>query len=100
MILPYYKLQKTKEDKKIFNSHKGYFNLWDEYLILHLGYDIVRIVVNRPKTKFNGHATKEQDENFNSSIAEHFKEHKPEEMFEDFPELENIKMRYINSIFN
>ena len=94
MLLPYYKLQRTQEDKKFFFSHKGYFNFWDEYLILNLGYDIHRAIVNRPKTQFHGFETMEQSIAFTDSIGEHCRERKPEEMFEDFPELENARMRY------
>ena len=33
MILPYYKIDKTEEEKQFFFTHVGYFNFWDEYLI-------------------------------------------------------------------
>lgn len=95
MLLPYYRLQKTQEDKEFFFSHKGYFNFWGKYLMLNLGYNTFRPIVNRPNTRFHGVATKEQEKNFNSSITEHCREHKPEEMFKDFPELENIRFKYI-----
>ena len=36
MILPYYKIEKTEEGKEFFYTHRGYFNFWDEYLIMNI----------------------------------------------------------------
>lgn len=96
MLQSYYKLQRTQEDREFYHSHIGYFNLWDEYLILYLGFDSARIIVNRPKTQFPKVAvTAEQNEILTTSLIEHCRERKPEEMFKDFPELENIRLKYI-----
>ena len=37
MILPYYKIEKTEEGKQFFFANVGYFNFWDEYLIMNVG---------------------------------------------------------------
>lgn len=34
-MYPYYKLRRTEEDKEFFFNNIGFFNFWDEYLILH-----------------------------------------------------------------
>ena len=36
MILPYYKIEKTEEGRRFFYANRGYFNFWDEYLILNI----------------------------------------------------------------
>lgn len=94
-MLPYYVLEKTEECRLFFYSHKGFFNFWDQYLILNAGYDdIFCVIVNRPNSKFHGITTKEQDECFKTITIEHLEAHLPEEMFADFPELENMSEVY------
>lgn len=93
MILPYYKIEKTEEDKQFFFTHVGYFNFWDEYLIMNVGleYKVFSVLVNRPKTKFN---PCEQTEDYkvlrNLYIKKSVLQRRPEEMFEDFPELKKF----------
>ena len=50
--------------------------------------------MNRPKTQFHGFETMEQSIAFTDAISEHCRERKPKEMFEDFPELQNVRIRY------
>ena len=93
--LPYYKIEKTKEGKEFFFSHIGYFNFWDEYLIVHTRESkgkIFHVLVNRPKTKFNGATVDNEHKKCAeisaiSAIADSVCLVKPEEMFKDFPEL-------------
>lgn len=92
MILPYYKIERTEEGKQFFYAHRGYFNFWDEYLIMNIdeGHNkAFSVLVNRTGRKFNGTKT---DNYYRIAEASHFKEsiqaRKPEEMFKDFPELE------------
>ena len=91
MSLPYYKINKTQENKAFFRSHIGYFNFWDKYLILNAGFnDIFVILVNRPKTPITVcKATDEQNETFKQYIDTSYYEREPKQMFEDFPELTN-----------
>lgn len=84
---PYYVLKKTKEDEEFFFSHKGFYNFWDEFLILNLGYNNHLALVNRPKRKFHGEYVKEEASGFREVINKHIESHSPEEMFRDFPEL-------------
>ena len=97
MILPYYKIEKTEEGKQFFYAHRGYFNFWDEYLIMNIdeGYNkIFFVLVNRTGRKFS--YVKEPDDYKAakvSYITESIQERKPEEMFDDFPELKNIILR-------
>ena len=98
-MLPYYVLEKTEECKLFFRSHKGFFNFWNQYLILNAGYDdIFWALVNRPKTKFHGIMTKEQKERFKIIMIEHPEAHLPEEMFVDFPELEIMRFSLLENI--
>ena len=98
-MLPYYVLEKTEECRLFFYSHEGFFNFWNQYLILNAGYDdIFWTLVNRPKTKLHGITTKEQNECFKIITREHLEAHLPEEMFVDFPELEIIRFSLIENI--
>lgn len=91
MILPYYKIQKTEEGKEFFYAHRGYFNFWDEYLIMNIdegNNEVFSVLVNRIGRKFSGaKSTDEYKVAATSYITESVQERKPEEMFEDFPEL-------------
>lgn len=91
MVLPYYKIERTNDGKDFFYSHIGYFNFWDEYLILHTKESegkIFKVLVNRGNYKFKGgEATEEQKNSFANAFATSVYFQKPEEMFEDFPEL-------------
>ena len=91
MILPYYKIEKTEEGRQFFYAHRGYFNFWDEYLIMNIdegNNKVFSVLVDRTDKKFSG--VKLTDEYKNAAIS-HIKdsvqERKPEEMFDDFPEL-------------
>lgn len=90
MILPYYKIEKTEEGRQFFYANRGYFNFWDEYLILNIdeGHNkVFTVVVNRTDKKFSGKATKKYRKAAMKYIGASFQERKPEEMFDDFPEL-------------
>ena len=96
MILPYYKIDKTEEGKQFFFTHVGYFNFWDEYLIINVGleYNTYTVLVNRPKTKFSNPQNTEdykikRDLYVKASVCQR----KPEEMFNDFPELKKFDIR-------
>lgn len=93
MILPYYKIEKTEEGRQFFYAHRGYFNFWDEYLIMNIdegNNETFSVLVNRTSRKFS--EAKLTDE-YKVAATAHIKEsvqlRKPEEMFIDFPELEN-----------
>lgn len=97
LILPYYKIERTEEGKQFFYAHRGYFNFWDEYLILHTKESEGKMfccIVNRPNTKFSGgKLTKKQKISFSTSINNSVYYGEPEEMFEDFPELRTSKIK-------
>ena len=93
MILPYYKIEKTEDGKQFFFANVGYFNFWDEYLIMNVGlkYKTYTVLVNRPKTKFSNHKqTIDYKVLRDLYIKQSVQQRKPEEMFNDFPELELI----------
>lgn len=57
MVLPYYKIEKTEEGKEFFYAHRGYFNFWDEYLIMNIDEGNNKaffVLVNRTSRKFSG----------------------------------------------
>lgn len=92
MILPYYKIEKTEEGRQFFYAHKGYFNFWDEYLIMNIdegNNKVFTVMVNRTSRKFSGYKA---TDDYRAVSMLHLKQSvrlkKPEEMFEDFPELE------------
>lgn len=95
MILPYYKIEKTEEGKEFFYANRGYFNFWDEYLIMNIseGYNKVFLVlINRGGFKFSGiELTDKHKIAAISHITDSIQERKPEEMFEDFPEFKNYE---------
>lgn len=91
MILPYYYIERTNEGKQFFFKNVGYFNFWNEYLIMHVPtyHHIFTVLVNRTGRKFNSIEEPEdykvsRNLIFNSSVQTR----KPEEMFDDFPELD------------
>lgn len=92
MILSYYKIEKTEEGKQFFYNNIGYFNFWDEYLIMNIGHkECFTVLVNRAGRKFN---TVNPTEDYKVIRDLHFKasvrQGKPEEMFTDFPELKKF----------
>lgn len=90
MILPYYKIEKTEEGKQFFYTHRGYFNFWDEYLIMNIdeGHNkLFTILVNRTDRKIGRKLTDDYKIAATSYIRESVQLRKPEEMFVDFPEL-------------
>lgn len=96
-ILPYYKLEKTKESRDFFFSHIGYFNFWDDLLILRTkeNADVSLVLVDRGdyRKKYgwgNHRANDKQKSSFVNAIAASVYYKKPEEMFEDFPEMKAI----------
>ena len=91
----YYKLQKTQKDKQFFYEHSGYFNFWDVILILrdkrYATKDCVGLVlVNRTNQEFHGCISEEEKIIYPLYLNKSIREHKPEEMFKDFPELEDF----------
>lgn len=93
MILPYYKIEQTEEGIQFFCKHVGYFNFWDEYLIMNVGleYDIYTVLVNRPNTKFsNPEQTEDYKVKKDLYLRASVRQRKPEEMFTDFPELKKF----------
>lgn len=93
MILPYYKIEQTEEGKEFFYAHRGYFNFWDEYLIMNIDEGNNKtffVLINRTDKKFSG--TKLSDD-YKSVVISHITDSvqvkQPEEMFVDFPELVN-----------
>lgn len=99
MILPYYKIERTEEGRQFFYNHIGYFNFWDEYLIMNVGleYKTYIVLVNRPNRQFS---CVQIAEDFKVKCHEYLKEsicqRKPEEMFEDFPELKEFNyLKYL-----
>lgn len=93
-MYPYYKLRRTEEDKEFFFNNIGLFNFWDEYLILHTPKmkDYYWCVVNRTDKKFSGsNLNNEVEVEATQVMNKSFEERKPEEMYEDFPELKDIE---------
>ena len=91
MILPYYKIKHTEEGRQFFYAHRGYFNFWDEYLIMNIdegNNKIFSVLVNRIGRKFSGTKTDDYRLAEISYVKESVQARKPEEMFIDFPELE------------
>lgn len=90
-VLPYYRIDKTEDGKRFFFTHIGYFNFWNEYLILKTNMSMnetFHMVVNRTEKKFERKEITEEQKiaasiAFNTSLYYE----KPEEMFKDFPEL-------------
>ena len=99
MILPYYKIEKTDEGKQFFYSNYGYFNFWDEYLIANIPEgdgEIFWILVNRTGFKTSGiQATNKQRHAMQKNICDSVRLLKPEEMFDDFPEMKNRCVRIV-----
>lgn len=98
MILPYYKIERTEEGKRFFYSNFGYFNFWDEYLIMNIKEGrgkVFTVLVNRTGKKFSN---PEQTEDCKVIRDIHIKQSvrlkKPKEMFNDFPELNNIRFKW------
>lgn len=94
MILPYYKIEKTEEGKEFFCAHKGYFNFWDEYLVMNIdegNNKVFLVLVNRTGRKFSGKLTDDYKVVAISHITDSIQERKPEEMFKDFPEFKNYE---------
>lgn len=94
MILPYYRIEKTEEGKQFFFANRGYFNFWDEYLIMNIGEERNKtypVLVNRTGRKFNkAKVTAYHAANVMLNIKNSVCVRKPEEMFDDFPELKKF----------
>ena len=93
MILPYYKIEQTEDGKQFFYDNIGYFNFWDEYLIMNIGYkNCYTVLVNRPNMKFEHEYEPTEDYKVvrNLHITSSVRQRKPEEMFDDFPELKRF----------
>lgn len=102
-MLPYYKIEKTEEGRNFFYEHLGYFNFWDEYLIANTNTsnrELFWVIVNRTGRKFNGVATEGQKLDIRDELANSVYLRKPEEMFEDFPELKDYDYLKEYSIYS
>lgn len=91
----YYKLKKMQKDKQFFYDHSGYFNFWDEVLILrdksYATKDSAGLVlVNRTNHEFNGRISEEEKIIYSLYLNKAIRAHKPRKMFKDFPELEDF----------
>lgn len=91
----YYKLKKNTKDKQFFYEHSGYFNFWNEVLILRDKRYVTKdgaglVLVNRTNREFHGCMSEEEKIIYPLYLNKAIREHKPEEMFEDFPELESF----------
>ena len=95
VTLPYYKIEQTNYGKQFFYNNIGYFNFWDEYLIMHIsGYDkLFTVLVNRTGRKFSG-AVETEDYKVcrNLLLEKSIRQRKPEEMFDDFPEIKSFNL--------
>lgn len=94
LMYSYYKLRRTEEDKEFFFNNIGFFNFWDEYLILHTPKmkNYYKCIVNRTGKKFSMPKLNDEVETEAVRVMNNsFKERKPEEMYEDFFELKNIE---------
>ena len=106
--LPYYLISKTEEDRQFFYSHEGYFNFWDEYLIMNIkeGYNkVFTVLVNRPDRKFGKLEIITEDYKAirDLHIVNSVCSRKPKDMFIDFPELRKFdfyERRRINKYGN
>lgn len=91
-MLPYYLISKTEEDRQFFYSHEGYFNFWDEYLIMNIKEGcnkVFSVLVNRPNREFGKMEETTEDYNIvrDLHIVNSVNIRKPKDMFIDFPEL-------------
>lgn len=96
-LLPYYKLEKTKEDEIFFFNHVGFYNFWDTYLILNSNVKnkVYHVIVNRTDKKFKGNQNitlKDKLESKSIYIKSLYRRC-PKEMFNDFPELDNFRTK-------
>ena len=104
MILPYYRIEKTEEGKQFFYANRGYFNFWDEYLIMNIGEERNKtypVLVNRTgrkfsKTKITAYRAADVMLNIKNSVCAR----KPEEMFDDFPELKKFDYLKVSGGYN
>lgn len=92
MITSYYRLEKTEECKQFFFDNDGYFNFWDQVLILRIreenfGNTAGCILVNRGNFKFSGEVCKNEKEVYYKEFDMSLKTLEPEQMYRDFPEL-------------
>lgn len=100
MILPYYKIERTEEGRQFFYAHRGYFNFWDEYLIMNIdegNNKVFNVLANRTDKKFSKvELTNEYIDAAISHITDSIQERRPEEMFVDFPELKKFGYLKVN----
>ena len=93
-MLSYYKIEKTKEGEQFFFNNVGYFNFWDEYLVMNTGTfsmaeHIYWIIVNRTGYKPSKKAKPSVVHCLfaNCLLEKSVMEQRPEQMFIDFPEI-------------
>lgn len=103
-MLPYYKIERTNEGRDFFYSNLGYFNFWDEYLIANTktsNKKLFWVVVNRTGRKFSSaNPSDGQRLDIRNELANSVYLRKPEEMFEDFPELKDYNYLKKYSIYS
>lgn len=94
IFLPYYKIEQTEEGRQFFLGHEGYFNFWDDYLVMNIKEGLSKVffvLVNRTGRKFsNIEPTEDCRVVRDLHITRSVKWQKPKEMFIDFPELEKF----------
>ena len=103
MVLPYYKIERTKEENEFFNSNIGYFNFWDTYLIIKTSEceDTYGVLVNRDSKEFgSGKLTDKQKVSIYNSLADSVYFQKPEQMFKDFHELKKFDFLKNHSVYS
>lgn len=101
-MLLYYVLKNRDEDRRFFHEQEeGYFNFWNKYLILKVKNlnGVSMIIVNRTQKRFSC------NENIDLILKIHMykvftesiKTGEPKEMFDDFPELNELAkdLKYI-----
>lgn len=97
-LLPYYKLEKTNEDKIFFFNHVGFYNFWDTYLMLNSNAKnkVYYVIVNRDGRKFNSCVDiKSEDECTAKNIFSNALYRRcPKEMFDDFSELDDLRKEW------
>lgn len=91
----YYRLEKKEEDRKFFYANSGYFNFWDELLILRdkncsSDNNVGCVLVNRTNKVFDGEYTSNSWNVYIDHITNSIIRHVPKEMFDDFPELNEL----------
>lgn len=98
-ITQYYKMAHTamfkskEEAEEFFNSHIGFYNIGDQYLIINYGYNNYDVKIERRKPGFYGKSIAEKIKDYEIDYVE---ARLPSKMFEDFPELDYIRRHWFD----